>query len=67
MPNLTTGYSDHTHSLSPTESCHMSRKSGMRDIQKDYSHTIHLLHIPDISYHISPEDAASSGEMWHLL
>jgi hypothetical protein len=32
----------------------MHRK--MWDIQKDPSHTIHLLHIPEISHHISSGD-----------
>jgi hypothetical protein len=31
----------------------------MQNIQKDSSHTIHLLHIPEISHYIFPDDAAS--------
>lgn len=31
----------------------------MWDIPKDFSYAIHLLYIPEISYHIYPEDTAS--------
>jgi hypothetical protein len=46
------------------QQCHISRKSRMRDIPKDFSYTIHLLHIPEISYHISSEDTAFAVIFW---
>ncbi len=40
------------------------------DIQKDFPHAIHLLHIPEISHHISREDTSSPvifGDFFSIL